>query len=67
IPQLARIKYLYPELADKVIESQYMLCLSYIRTKDIETALTIYNTIRPDLNQHQIAIIESELNASGRN
>ncbi len=65
IPELARIKYLYPEMSDLVLESQYMLCISYIRTKDLDSAKLIYYSIKADLNASQVSLIEETLSPEG--
>ncbi len=59
IPELLRVRYLFPEIIDIRTESEYLACLAYYKSGNTEEAMKLYQDIKNDLNENQKTEIES--------
>jgi len=61
IPELLRVRYLYPEIGKVRIEAEYYACLSYIKAKRVNEAEQLYDLIKAELTADMKQEIETEL------
>jgi tetratricopeptide (TPR) repeat protein len=61
IPELLRVRYLYPEMGDVRIEAEYYACLAYIGADRKEEAEQLYELIGAELTPEMKAEIEKGL------
>lgn len=61
IPELLRVRYLYPEMGEVRIEAEYFACLAYIAAERKEEAEQLYELISAELTPEMKAEIESGL------
>jgi TolA-binding protein len=49
IPELLRVRYLYPDISDIRIEAEYYACLAYLETDQKEEARNLFDLIKQEL------------------
>lgn len=49
IPELLRVRYLYPDISDIRIEAEYYACLAYLETEQKEEARNLFDMIKQEL------------------
>ncbi|MBN2828793.1 MAG: tetratricopeptide repeat protein, partial [Candidatus Cloacimonetes bacterium] len=55
IPELLRVKYIYPDFKEIVLNSDYLTCLCYIKSNNKEEAKKIFAVIKDELPELQKA------------
>ncbi|PID30102.1 MAG: hypothetical protein CSB55_00320 [Candidatus Cloacimonadota bacterium] len=53
VPELLRVRYVYPDLNEIKTESEFTAVLCYLKTEKKDKALLIYDMIKRDLNEKQ--------------
>jgi tetratricopeptide (TPR) repeat protein len=53
IPELLRVKYIYPDFKEIVLNAEYYACISYAKSGNKEEANKIYTVIKDDLPASQ--------------
>ena len=61
IPELLRVRYLYPEMVKTRNKAEFYACLGYIKSDRIEEAKQIYEVIAKDISSGERQTIESLL------
>jgi len=61
IPELLRVRYLYPNINDVKNRSDAIACLAYLRTGKPDKARQLYDTIKDELDKPTRTMLEEEL------
>jgi TolA-binding protein len=61
IPELLRVRYLYPEIGKVRIEAEYYACLSYIKANRKNEAEQLYDLIKAELTAEMKSEIDAQL------
>jgi tetratricopeptide (TPR) repeat protein len=61
IPELLRVRYLYPEMIKTRNKAEFYACLGYIKSDRIEEAKQLYEVIVKDISSEERQKIESML------
>ncbi|MBL7149852.1 MAG: tetratricopeptide repeat protein [Candidatus Cloacimonetes bacterium] len=61
IPELLRVRYLYPEMVKTRNKAEFYACIGYIHSNRMEEAKQLYETIAKDISSEERQKIESML------
>jgi len=62
IPELLRVRYVFPEMNEIKIRAEFVACKSYLAIDDFDKAKKIFDSIKSELNDEQRIQISNELN-----
>ena len=57
IPELLRVRYLFPEIVDTRIKAEFLACLAYLKNDNRDEALRLFDSIKEELNNEQVSQI----------
>lgn len=65
IPELLRVRYLYPRIEDVRIEAEHLACYAYLEIDDRDSALRLFDSIKNSLSEQDRKELEQELGLEG--